>query len=69
LSRVGILPDYGVSNVANRATLVNFVEVDKTVTKGETVIHLNKINEVKRHLTMEMEAIEDHNLEGKVAKI
>lgn len=58
-----------MSNVANRATLVNFVEVDKTVTKEETVTHLNKINEVKRHLTMEMEAIEDHNLEGKVAKI
>lgn len=58
-----------MSNVANRATRVNFVEVDKTVTKEETVTHLNKINEVKRHLTMEMEAIEDHNLEGKVAKI
>jgi hypothetical protein len=39
------------------------------VTKGETVTHLNKINEVKRHLTMEMETIEGHNLEGKVAKI
>jgi hypothetical protein len=58
-----------VSNVVNRATLVNFVEVDKTVTKEETVIHLNKINEVKRHLTMEIETIGDHNLEGKVAKI
>jgi hypothetical protein len=38
------------------------------VTKEETVIHLNKINEVKRHLTMEMRIIEDHNLEGKVVK-
>jgi hypothetical protein len=61
-------PDYGVSNVANQATLANFVEVDKTVTKEETVIHLNKINEVKRHLTMKMRTIEDHNLEGKVVK-
>lgn len=55
--------------MANRATLGNFVEVDKTVTKGETVIHLNKINEGKCHLTMETATIEDHNLEGKVAKI
>ena len=39
-------------NVANRAILVNFVEVDKTMIKEETVVHLHKTNEVKDNFNM-----------------
>ena len=43
----------GMFNVANRATLVTFVEVDKTVIKEETVVHLHKTNEVNDNLNMD----------------
>ena len=39
-------------NVANQATFVNFVEVNKIVIKEETVVHLYEINEAKYNLTM-----------------
>ena len=35
-------PDCGMFNVANRATLVSFVGVNKTVIKEKTVVHLHK---------------------------
>ena len=41
-----------VFNVANRATLVNFVEVVKTMINKEIVVHLHKINEAKHNLTI-----------------
>ena len=41
-----------VFNMANRATLVNFVEVDKTMINEEIVVHLHKINEAKHNLTI-----------------
>ena len=69
MSRVGILPDYGVSNVANRATRVNFVEVDKTVINEETVVHLHKTNEVKDNLNMDKTTIGGLLLEIKVVKM
>ena len=55
-------------NVANRTTLINFVEVDKTVIKEETVVHLHKTNEVKDYLNMDMITIGDLFLEVKVVK-
>ena len=58
----------GVFNVANRATLVNFVGVDKTVIKEEMVVHFYKTNEVKANLNMDMTTIEDLFLEVKVVK-
>ena len=60
--------DCGVFNVANRATLVCFVEVDKTVMKEETVVYLHKTNEVKDNLNMDMAIIGDLLLEVKVVK-
>ena len=55
-------------NVANRATLVSFVEIDKTVINGEMVVHLHITNEIKDNLKMDMETIEDPLLEVKVVK-
>ena len=55
-------------NVANRATLVNIVELDKTVINGETMVHLYKINEVKHSLTMVKGTIGVTLLEVKVVK-
>ena len=55
-------------NVANRATLVNFVKVDKTVIKEGTVVHLHKTNEVKDNLNMDKATIGDLLLEVNVVK-
>ena len=60
--------DCGVFNVANRAILVSFVEVDKTVIKEEMVVHLYKTNESKDNLNMDKATIEDLLLEVKVVK-
>ena len=57
-----------VFNVANRATLVNFVEVDKTLIKEETVVHLHKTKGVKDNLNMDKVTIGDLCLEVKVVK-
>ena len=54
--------------MANRAILVNFVEVDKTVIKEETVVHLHKTNEVKDNLNMGMAILGDLLLGVKVVK-
>ena len=66
LSRVDTRWVYGVCNVANRATLVNIIELDNTVINGETMVHLYKINEVKHNLTMVKGTIEVTLLEIKV---
>ena len=58
----------GVFNVANRATLVSFVEANKTVIKEETVVHINKNKEVKDNLNMDKVTIGDLLLEVKVVK-
>ena len=42
-------------NVANRTTLVNFLEMD---INGETMVHHHKINEAKHNLTMVKGTIE-----------
>ena len=55
-------------NVANRATLISFVGVDKTVIKEETVVHLYKTKEVKDNLNMDKVTIGDLCLEVKVVK-
>jgi hypothetical protein len=55
--------------VVNRATLVNFVEVDKTVINEETVVHLHKINESKHNLNMVKETIRVLLLGVKLVKI
>ena len=58
----------GKHALANRATLVSFVEVDKTVIKEETMVHLHKTNEVKNNLNMDMTIIGDLLLEVKIVK-
>jgi hypothetical protein len=68
LSRVDTRRVYGVSNAANRATLVNFVEVGKTVINEETVVHLHKINEAKHNINMVKETIGVLLLRVKVVK-
>ena len=60
--------DCGVFNVVNRATLDSFVEMDKTVIKEETVVHLHKTKEAKDNLSMDRVTIEDLHLEVKVVK-
>ena len=55
-------------NVANRAIFINFVEVDKTVIKEKTVVHLHKTNEVKDNLNMGMTIIGGLLLGVKVVK-
>ena len=55
-------------NVANRATFVSFVEVDKTVIKGETEVHINKTKEIKENLNMDKVTIWNLLLEVKVVK-
>ena len=54
--------------MANRAILISFVEVDKTVIKGKTVVHINKTKEVKDNLNMDKLTIRDLLLEFKVVK-
>ena len=61
--------DSGMFNVANRAILVSFVGVDKTVTKEETVVHLHKTKRVKDNLIMDKIIIGDLLLDVKVVKI
>jgi len=58
-----------VFNVVNQATLVSFVEMDKTVTKEETVVHLHKTRGAKDHLSTDRVTIEDLHLEVKVVKM
>ena len=55
-------------NVANRAIFINFIEMDKTVIKEETVVHLHKTNKVKDNLNMGMATIKDLLLGVKVVK-
>ena len=47
---------------------MSFVKVDKTVIKGETVVHLHKTKEVKDNLNMDKVTIRDHLLEVKMVK-
>ena len=68
LSRVNMHRGCGVFNVANWATLVSFVEIDKIVIKEDTVVHPHKTNEVKDNLNMDMATIGDLLLEVKVVK-
>ena len=60
--------DCRVFNVANRATLVSFVEVDNTEIKEETVVRLHKTKEVKENLNMDKVTIGDLLLEVKVVE-
>lgn len=55
-------------NVANRATLVNFVELSKTVIKNEMVVHIHMIKNVMDNLNMVNKTIENLLLEVKVVK-
>ena len=61
-------PDFGVFNMANRASLVSFVGVDKTVIKEEMVVHLHKTKGVKDNLNTVRVTIGDLHLEVNVVK-
>ena len=54
--------------MANRATFVSFVKMDKTVIKEEMVVHLHKTNEVKNNHNMDKATIGDIILGVKVVK-